>query len=189
MKGAFPEKWIEGETALERPSVVAVRTLQNRLGAVLQLLSLAAEKAEEDTEYVHELRVRTRRATAALSLYEDLMPRRRFSWMKKQLKRVRRAANDARDCDVLIERLKTGSGSMTKARMVGELGEEGLLLPSLVNEALAANDRAKYLMTLLQVAHEHADHPDLAASDLKQERLACGVADALLDYVVARSSK
>ena len=33
-----------------------------------------------------------------------------------------------------------------------ELGEQELLLPALVNEALAANDRAKYLMTLLQVA-------------------------------------
>lgn len=73
---------------------------------------------------------------------------------------------------------------MTKARIVGELGEAGLLLPALVNEALAANDRAKYLMTLLQVAREHADHPDLAATDLKQERLACGVVDAELDTVV-----
>jgi uncharacterized protein Yka (UPF0111/DUF47 family) len=78
---------------------------------------------------------------------------------------------------------------MTKARIVGELGEPGLLLPALVNEALAANDRAKYLMTLLQVAREHADHPDLAATDLKQERLACGVADTELDTVVARSRK
>ena len=78
---------------------------------------------------------------------------------------------------------------MTKARIVGELGETSLLLPALVNEALAANDRAKYLMTLLQVAREHADHPDLAATDVKQERLACGVADAELDTVVARSRK
>jgi CHAD domain-containing protein/uncharacterized protein Yka (UPF0111/DUF47 family) len=428
MEVAFPEKWIAGVAAGDRPSDVAVRTLQNRLGAVLQLLPLAAEKAEEDISYIRELRVWTRRATAALGLYEDLLPRRRFSWMKKQLKRIRRAANDARDCDVLIERLRKqpssrgtkrwleavraereeaqkavvdaherlrrgdrfarridkllqrvrsrgeeeagaasarfgdwsgqrlrplvelffgavpfertdeaalhqfrvrgkelryamellagafpdefrtrlyptieamqdrlgeindlasakarlhqklkaasgsklaawrrllaseqaqfsqarqafwdwcfprllqelrhgfealldrstqpgnprnrpppatlsalpraalsgpgplpeggeglpGTGTMTKAGIVAELGEPDLLLPALVNEALAANDRVKYLMTLLQIAREHADHPDLAATDLRQERLACGVPDVELDTVVARSRK
>jgi hypothetical protein len=44
-------------------------------------------------------------------------------------------------------------------------------------------------MTLLQFAREHADHPDLAAMDLKQERRAGSVADAALDGVVGRSRK
>jgi uncharacterized protein Yka (UPF0111/DUF47 family) len=78
---------------------------------------------------------------------------------------------------------------MTKVRIVGELGEQELLLPALVNEALAANDRAKYLMTLLQAAREHADHPDAPLTSLGQERLACGVADTNLDTVVAGSRK
>jgi hypothetical protein len=34
------------------------------------------------------------------------------------------------------------------------------LLPNVVNQALVANERAKYLMTLLQAAREHADNPD-----------------------------
>jgi hypothetical protein len=42
-------------------------------------------------------------------------------------------------------------------------------------------------MALLQVARDHADRPDETAMDLKQERLACGVADAEFDGVVARS--
>ncbi len=42
--------------------------------------------------------------------------RRHFSWMKKQLKRVRRAANGARDCDILIERLKKESASRGNRR-------------------------------------------------------------------------
>ena len=404
---------------------------------MLHYLPLAAEKAGEETEHVHQLRVWARRATAALILYEELMPRRRFRWMKKQLRRVRRAANDARDCDVLLRRLRdkpagggterwgeavraerdkaeeaivaaherlgrdqrfarridkllqrvrsraadqagTASspfgdwarvrlrpvieqffaavpsdpgdeaalhrfricgkelryvmellagafpesirtqlyptiemlqdrlgdindlatakarlrkhveqagpskqaaswrrllateqeqleqarqqfwqwctpqmlqgvqdgfegmlgttnhphspendpspaarsvaaekglpepvpagrsatpsrpvaveggpsrGSMTKARIVSELGEQELLLPALVNEGLAANDRAKFYLTLLQAARDHADHPDGAATDLTQERLACEVGDADLDTVVARSRK
>lgn len=79
------------------------------------------------------------------------------------------------------------SAVMSKARIVDELGEKELLLPALVNEALAANDRAKYFMSLLQAAREHAEHPELAVSDLQQERLACGIADADLDTVVQRS--
>jgi uncharacterized protein Yka (UPF0111/DUF47 family) len=82
-----------------------------------------------------------------------------------------------------------GRWRMSKAKIVGELGEEALLLPALVNEGLAANDRAKYRMTLLQAAREHADHPDRKTSDLKRERLAAGEPDAELDAVVGRSRR
>ncbi len=78
---------------------------------------------------------------------------------------------------------------MGKARIVQELGEEDLLLPSLVNEALRANDRAKYLMTLVQMAREHADCPELAAPDLRPERLACGMNESELDGVVEQSRR
>jgi uncharacterized protein Yka (UPF0111/DUF47 family) len=74
-----------------------------------------------------------------------------------------------------------------KSQIVDELGEQELLLPSLVNEALAANDQAKYLMTLLQAARDHADHPDVAGPNLDQERLACGLDDCTLDGVIERS--
>lgn len=102
------EKWVLGASADDRVSDVAVLTLQNRLGAILHFLPLAAKKAAEDLEHVHHLRVAARRPMAALRLYEDLMPQRRFEWMKKQLRRVRQAANDARDCDVLLQRLHKG---------------------------------------------------------------------------------
>ena len=74
-----------------------------------------------------------------------------------------------------------------KTQIVGELGEKELLLPNLVNAALTANDRAKYLMTLLQTAKNHADHPDLGSPDLKPERLACGIVDSNFDSVIGRS--
>ena len=76
-----------------------------------------------------------------------------------------------------------------KTRIVGELGARELLLPGLVNDALTANDRAKYLMTLLQTAKEHGDHPDQPPTDLRQERLACDVADSAFDSVVERCRK
>jgi CHAD domain-containing protein len=55
---------------------------------------------------VHQLRVATRRAMAALHTFEALLPRRRAGKMRKQLKRIRRAAGPARDLDVLAARLK-----------------------------------------------------------------------------------
>jgi hypothetical protein len=79
------------------------------------------------------------------------------------------------------------SGAAGKSKMMDELGEDALLLPGLINEALAANDRAKYLMTLLQTARNHADRPEANAISLKQERIQCGVEDENFDSVVARS--
>ena len=64
-----------------------------------------------------------------------------------------------------------------KLHIIESLGEQRLVLPSRVNAALSANDRAKYYFTLLQSAVDHAEHPERPATDLRQERLACGVAD------------
>lgn len=82
----------------------AQRALKDRLGEVHRLLAAATEDPHEDIEYVHRLRVATRRALAAISLFEELLPRRRARWMRKQLKRIRRAAGRARDLDVLAQR-------------------------------------------------------------------------------------
>jgi uncharacterized protein Yka (UPF0111/DUF47 family) len=76
-----------------------------------------------------------------------------------------------------------------KARIVASLGESRLLLPFLLNEALAANDRAKYRLTLLQTAKARADAPEEEFSDLRTERLACGVTDAAFDEVVAGTAR
>ena len=63
---------------------------------------------DEDIEYVHELRVATRRTTAALRLYADMLPRCRTARMEARLKQIRRAAGDARDYDVLAQQLSDG---------------------------------------------------------------------------------
>jgi uncharacterized protein Yka (UPF0111/DUF47 family) len=76
-----------------------------------------------------------------------------------------------------------------KGRIVEVLGERGLLLPALLNRALAANDRAKYRFTLLQAARAHAGQPDAPASSLRREREASGVQNSSLDDVVAGSGK
>ncbi|HEX4944367.1 MAG TPA: hypothetical protein VFV55_08435 [Usitatibacteraceae bacterium] len=78
---------------------------------------------------------------------------------------------------------------MEKSRIVEALGEEGLRLPALLNEALAANDRAKYLFTVLQVAQGHAERPGSAAPELRAEREAAGLAAAGFDEVAAAATK
>ena len=76
-----------------------------------------------------------------------------------------------------------------KLHIISSLGEQSILLPARVNAALAANDRAKYYFTLLQAAAAHAEHPDRSASDLRRERLSCGVTDDTWDAFTAGSAK
>lgn len=76
-----------------------------------------------------------------------------------------------------------------KNRIIATLGESRLLLPALLNEALAANDRAKYRLTLLQTAKARADAPGESFADLRAERLACGITESAFDDVVAGTVK
>jgi uncharacterized protein Yka (UPF0111/DUF47 family) len=68
-----------------------------------------------------------------------------------------------------------------KQSIVAALGEHGLALPRLIDEALAANDRVKYRLTLLQLARRHADSPEQPLPDLRGERNAARIDDAALD--------
>jgi uncharacterized protein Yka (UPF0111/DUF47 family) len=72
-----------------------------------------------------------------------------------------------------------------KTQILAVLGENGLQQATALNAGLAANDRVKYAFSLLQMALEHAQHPEQPAASLKQERLACGIDDTDLDAAVA----
>jgi CHAD domain-containing protein len=99
-------KWIEGTQADQPVSVAARRALEIRLAVLWYYLPLAARHAAKDVEYVHQLRVAARRAVATLDTFWEVLPPKRARWLQKQLKRVRRAAGEARDDDVLAERLE-----------------------------------------------------------------------------------
>jgi CHAD domain-containing protein len=100
-------KWISGLTP-DTPVVEAARqALSLRLAVIEHYLPLAATEPEADVEYVHHLRVATRRASAALKLFRDCLPTKRAKKAKKQLRRIRRAAGDARDWDVFLAMLGT----------------------------------------------------------------------------------
>jgi CHAD domain-containing protein len=110
-------KWIEGTSPDQPVSHVAALALETRLKLVSYHAPLAAKHFQEDVEYVHQLRVSTRRASAALKIFADLLPRGRSWKIQKRLGSVRRAAGDARDLDVLGDRL---------GRMLQQPGTDGL---------------------------------------------------------------
>jgi uncharacterized protein Yka (UPF0111/DUF47 family) len=72
-----------------------------------------------------------------------------------------------------------------KTSILAAIGETGLQPANVANTGLAANDRVKYIFSLLQMALSHADHPDQPVSTLKQERIACGIDEPDFDGAVA----
>lgn len=104
-------KWVDGLTADQSVAAAAHRVLELRLGFVWELLPAAAGAgAQVDPEHVHQLRVASRRAHAALELFKECLPRRRARKLGKLLRRVRRAAGAARDFDVQYARLEAFPG-------------------------------------------------------------------------------
>ena len=102
-------KWIEGLTP-DTPAVDAARAvLAARLGSVRHYLPLAAEQPGA-VENVHQLRVATRRAGAALRLFRPLVPAKSYKHVRGTLRTIRSAAGPARDWDVFAESLETSPG-------------------------------------------------------------------------------
>ena len=71
-----------------------------------------------------------------------------------------------------------------KVEIVRQLGEHALLLPALLADALAANDRLKLRLTLLQEVVAHIQHPDQAPRSFNAERRAAGLTDARYDATI-----
>ena len=76
-----------------------------------------------------------------------------------------------------------------KAEVLAAIGETGLSRSAAVNAALSANDRVKYLLSLLQMAAAHADQPEQPAASLKRERMNCGLDEPGLDAFTAAAQR
>ena len=59
-----------------------------------------------------------------------------------------------------------------KSEIIEQLGQSDLLLPALVAEGLAANDRVKIRLSLLQAAARHARDPKGPRFDLTENAAA-----------------
>jgi len=98
-------KWIQGTSPTEPVSTAAREALRARLKTVCYYLPLSAFKSDRDVEYIHQVRVSTRRSVALLRIFRHLLAAKDAQWLDRQLKRIRRAAGEARDLDVLGQRV------------------------------------------------------------------------------------
>lgn len=86
-------------------------------------------------------------------------------------------------CHARVRRLADAKiGELMKSRIVEELGQGEIVLPSLVAGGLRANGRAKVCMSLLQAAAQHARDPNRRPADLSAECRLAGI-----DAVAARA--
>jgi hypothetical protein len=78
-----------------------------------------------------------------------------------------------------------------KSQIITDLGENELLIPRLVDQALSANDKVKYFFTLLQMAKEHAEDRDndIGYTNLRSERLAYAIDNDVFDKVIQATVK
>jgi CHAD domain-containing protein len=95
-------KWVEDLTAQTPLADAALRVLDVRLAVVREYLGLALHEYEKDPEYVHQFRVGTRRAGAALDIFAVCLPNKVYRQARKQVRALRRAAGAARDWDVFL---------------------------------------------------------------------------------------
>ena len=67
---------------------------------------------------------------------------------------------------------------MLKEKAVASLGQPSLLMPAWIKAALAANDRLKLYLTLLQSAAQHASTPDGPVGRWETDIAHAGLQDA-----------
>jgi len=102
------DKWLTGISPQAPTDEVARRAIGLRLLAVRHYLELAADGRHE-VEAIHQLRIWTRRAAAAIRFFKPATGRSPRRKMQRLLGQIRRTAGLVRDCDVHLERLQAGT--------------------------------------------------------------------------------
>jgi CHAD domain-containing protein len=112
-------KWIDG-LAPDMPLESAARhVLGVRLRVVQSYLPKAVHEADRDIENVHQLRVSTRRADAAVRIFADCLSGKAYKRARKRLRTIRRAAGAARDWDVFLDDLRQRRRRQDRAEQPG----------------------------------------------------------------------
>lgn len=96
----------------------------------------AAAALPDEVEHVHQLRVATRRALAAVDAFRPVIPLKKRTWFENRLRRLRRAAGEARDLDVLAIRLGGHDAATARGRLVKMLAKKRRESRAPIREAL-----------------------------------------------------
>ncbi len=101
------DKWLDDLSGSMPVADAARHVLAVRLGSVHEHLPPALAASTRDVEAIHQLRVATRRARAALDVFAGCLPDGAYRAARKQLRKIRRAAGAARDWDVFLGHVQT----------------------------------------------------------------------------------
>jgi len=107
-------KWIDGLEPDMSIRDAASAILSVRLGSFRHQFAEAAQIKVPTIEQIHQLRVSTRRASAALKLLRPVLEKKPLRKAAKLLQRVRRAAGAARDWDVFAETTEATLAAVAK---------------------------------------------------------------------------
>jgi CHAD domain-containing protein len=122
-------------------ALFGAEALLKRLQALTQ--ESGGVRQAEDIEYIHRMRVASRRLRAALDLFQDTLPRRKFAGWEKQVKRITRTLGTVRDTDVQIAALDECLQNLPELRF--KAGIERLRLRLQQRRALLQTDVLKAL--------------------------------------------
>lgn len=84
--------------------LLAVKVLRKRLGQLRK--EAAGVRVNKDIEYVHRMRVASRRVRTGLRLFEAMLGGEDLAPLRKGMKRITARLGDARDADVQIARIE-----------------------------------------------------------------------------------
>ena len=68
----------------------------------------------KDIEFIHRMRVASRRIRSCLPLFEECFPPKKYKQWRKEIRNITRALREARDADVQIAFLKTYTGTLNE---------------------------------------------------------------------------
>ena len=115
MAKALTVKDIAPEKSLEE---CARRIIITRLHEMMSFKEEAIDGS--DIEYVHDMRVASRRLRAAMRNFADcFVPKKEFRWHLKRVERITSTLGDVRDLDVLIDRFQKDEQTVPSDAQIG----------------------------------------------------------------------
>src|SRR5947209_8675375 len=174
-------KWLEGLLPTTEVADAARVALSVRLDVVWEYLPLAVGEAAKDPEHVHQLRVGTRRARAALDIFAGCLPSKAYRAGKKQLRAIRRAAGQARDWDVFLAELAEREHRKNRRHQAGldflvgyAVAQRAVAQDYLVEAAGDdPHDFEEFVSTLVAAARPPAKDDLHTLADLARPQISC----------------
>lgn len=155
-------KWVQ-DLRPDMPLTEAAQdVLRARLEVVQDHLPKAVTESERDPEHVHQLRVATRRADAAMRIFRTCLPGRVYRQARGRLRTARRAAGAARDWDVFLIALRDRATEVEKDDLPG--------VDFLIAYALGQRAAAQAALTALEAGEDGGTFPGFIVATVEEVR-------------------